>query len=139
MDCPFCNINSQRTRIVKEDKNTFVILSNPCLMPGHLLVIPKRHIEKVSQLNEEERAEIFDNLIEFEEKILSKLSKGCDIRQHYKPFLPEGRTKVNHLHFHLHPRELEDELFTKVQKHDAEVWRDVTKDEIKRFVELYTL
>ena len=45
------------------------MFSNPRLMEGHLLVIPKRHVEKLSELNEEERKELFDTVIEYQEKI----------------------------------------------------------------------
>jgi len=39
-------------------------------MPGNLLVIPKRHVEKISDLNEEEQQELFKTIIEFQEKFL---------------------------------------------------------------------
>jgi len=55
MECPFCNINSEKTRILKDGNFTRVVFSNPRLMPGHLLVIPKRHVEKISDLNKEEQ------------------------------------------------------------------------------------
>ena len=58
MECPFCNINKEKTVIINEGKNTRVILSNPKLMQGHLLVIPKRHVEKISQLEKNEREEL---------------------------------------------------------------------------------
>ena len=68
MDCPFCNINPEKTRILKDKKFVRVIFSNPCLMPGHLLIVPKRHVEKLSELNEEEQKELFETIIEFQEK-----------------------------------------------------------------------
>ena len=57
MECPFCNINSEKTRIVKDKEFVRVIFSNPRLMSGHLLIVPKRHVEKTSELNEEEQKE----------------------------------------------------------------------------------
>jgi diadenosine tetraphosphate (Ap4A) HIT family hydrolase len=105
-------------------------------MPGHLLVIPKRHLEKVSQLNKEEKIEVFDTIIEFQEKILAKFAKGCDIKSNYRPFIPQGRTKVNHLHFHLQPREFEDELYQKSQKFDKELWKDLAEEEIIKLTKL---
>ena len=137
MQCPFCDINSQKERIIETRKHSVVFLSSPRLMPGHLLVIPKRHVDRISQLTPSEREEVFDVLAEFEEKILARFSAGCDIRTHYKPFLKEDWTKVNHLHFHLHPRELRDELYTKVQVHDKELWKDLPDEERERFVKLY--
>jgi len=70
-------------------------------MPGHLLVIPKRHLEKLSELSKQEREELIDLIIEFTEKILNGLARGCDIRQNYRPFQTENNLKVDHLHIHL--------------------------------------
>lgn len=136
MNCPFCNLDEIRTRTLEERKHSRIILSNPRLMLGHLLVIPKRHVEKPSQLNEEERLEIFSTIIDFQEKIISKIAKGCDIRQNYRPFIQDGRTKVSHLHFHLQPREFEDELYHKRQKFDTSFFKDLTEEEIKETFEL---
>lgn len=74
MTCPFCKINPDRTKIVEEAEKAFVCLSNPRLMPGHLLVIPKRHAEHLSELDAQERKEIFKDLTSEEaENILLKL------------------------------------------------------------------
>ena len=70
MKCPFCDINEEKTKILWEGKYVFVALSNPRLMPGHLLVIPKKHVEKISELNAKEKRELFDTLETFQEKKL---------------------------------------------------------------------
>lgn len=129
MACVFCEINKEVTRIVEEKKFVFVAMSNPRLVKGHLLVIPKRHVERPSELNEEERKELFDTAVEFQEKIVSKFSMGCDIRQHFRPFLPESRIKVNHAHFHLLPRTLNDELHQKSLIYEKEIFQDLTEEE----------
>jgi len=136
MDCPFCNINLEKTRILKDGNSIRVIFSNPCLMPGHLLVIPKRHVEKISDLNKDEQEELFKTIIEFQEKILSKVASGCDIRQNYRPFQKQDRLKVNHLHFHLHPRELFDELYKKCQIFEGEVFKDLSSVELDKIFKL---
>ncbi len=134
MDCPFCNINSEKTRILKDGELVRVIFSNPRLMPGHLLVVPKRHVEKISDLNENEKQELFKTIIEFQEKILSKIASGCDIRQHYRPFQKQDRLKVNHLHFHLCPRELFDELYEKCQIFEKDVFKDLSPEELDKML-----
>ncbi len=136
MDCPFCNINKEKTRIIKEGKNVFVVFSNPRLVKGHLLVIPKRHVVKISELNAKEKKELFDTVIEFQEKILKKISSGCDIRQNYRPFQKQGGLKVNHLHIHLLPREFEDELYQKCQINEKEIFTNLKEEEIKRISDL---
>jgi diadenosine tetraphosphate (Ap4A) HIT family hydrolase len=131
--CPFCNSARNESRILKEGNYSFVIFSNPRLMPSHLLVIPKRHIEgNLEKLTKEEREEIFNFLAEFQNKILNKISSGCDIRQNYKPYVKNSRTHVNHMHFHLHPRELEDEFQKKVGVHSTALYRDLPAEEKKK-------
>ena len=49
-ECPFCNGIEPRSRIIDETRETITILSNPALVRGHCLVIPKRHVEKLSEL-----------------------------------------------------------------------------------------
>lgn len=133
--CPFCNISKEET-ILKEGKNFYVILSNPRLMPGHLLVITKRHIQKLAEFTQQERQELFDIIVEFEEKILSKLTSGCDIRQHYHPFLESDGIAVNHFHFHVQPREFEDEFWKRSQRFEKSVFKKVVKEEKERITKL---
>lgn len=138
MECPFCNINKEKNRIIKTGKNFFVILSNPRLVEGHLLVIPKRHVEKLSELTAGERVELLDTVIYFQELILHKLAKGCDIRQNYRPFQKESELKVTHLHIHLQPRELHDELYEKGQRFESDIFKALSDEEIEKFVKLFS-
>ncbi|HUD04143.1 MAG TPA: HIT family protein [Candidatus Paceibacterota bacterium] len=137
MVCPFCKVlNEKPNEIIKNNKNTFVILSNPRLMPGHILIIPKRHVERLSDLTMEERNELFDEAIKCEEMVLKKIASGCDISQHYRPFIKQNNLKVNHLHMHIRPRESEDELFEKVQKYETNVFTELKKDEFNKYKKL---
>lgn len=122
MSCPFCTIDLSRTRILDENTYTKVILSNPRLTKGHLLVIPKRHVEKLSQLSILEREQLFDMVVSYQDKILSSISNGCDIRQNYRPFQEENEVKVDHLHIHLIPRSYKDEYYEIVQKNEKELF-----------------
>lgn len=134
-NCPFCEI-SKEGRTLKEGKFAYVIFSNPRLMPGHLLVIPKRHIERISELGEEERDEIFDLLVEFQTKIISKLTSGCDIRQNFKPYVKNSRTHIDHVHFHLLPRDFQDEIQEKAEKHKDPLYKDLTVEEKEKITAL---
>lgn len=138
MNCRFCGITKDQYGVLKIGKNVAVILSNPRLMPGHMLVVPLRHVEKISELNDEERKELFDTVVEFEEKILKKLAKGCDIRQNYRPFQKEDRLRVNHLHVHLQPREFEDALYQKSQIFEKEAFADLEKEEAEKIAGLFS-
>ena len=129
-DCPFCGLAGREGQwLLFEGERAIVFLSNPRLMAGHTLVVPKRHVEKPWELAWEERREIFELLDRFEQKILSSLAPGCDVRQNYRPFIPQGRIKVDHVHYHLLPRWPEDELYQKSMKFEVELWTDLIASE----------
>lgn len=131
MGCVFCEIveGNKPREIVSETKNFVVILSNPSLMKGHTLVIPKRHVEKLSELKDDEKRELIEEIIKIEEKLLEKFS-GCDIKQNYRPFLEESGLKVSHLHFHVQPRELNDELYKNSQIYEKDLFKEITFEEL---------
>ena len=137
MSCPFCDRTNEKHRILVEKEHCFVMLSNPRLTPGHLLVIPKRHVEKPSEMNDAERREVFDTVIEYQDKITARYATGCDVRQNYRPFLKESSVKVDHVHYHLLPRELEDEMYKKTQGPTHELFQPLTDEERVKFGEIY--
>lgn len=133
--CPFCEI-AKEERILKSGSHAHVILSNPRLMPGHLLVIPKRHVYRLSELTEAEKEEIFAFLVEFQNKIIGKLAAGCDIRLNFKPYVENSSTHVNHMHFHLLPRDLNDELQEKAERHKDPLYQELANEEKERILKL---
>jgi histidine triad (HIT) family protein len=137
MDCRFCDITTQAGQIIREGEHTIVFLSKPRLMPGHLLVIPKRHAEKLSDLTKEERAELFNEAAQLQEKVLEMIAPGCDVSQHFRPFIPDSRFKQAHLHVHIRPRALEDELYEKSQKFENDIFMDPSEEELEKYKNLF--
>ena len=137
MNCPFCNLNEKVNRIIFEGKTVFVIPSNPRLTEGHLLVIPKRHIEIPSEMTTEERSEIFNTVLDFQSKLASKFGDGCDIRENYRPSVPENDLKVDHIHFHLIPRTLDDQIYQVYEKFQRDVFHKMPDDELQESVNLF--
>lgn len=125
-ECPFCE---PKQRVLKENEHAYFMLSNPRKVPGHTLVIPKRHIEKPSELTTEELQSIFELIYFVEERLLNTIAKGCDIRQHYRPFLPQSQVKVDHVHFHVMPRTLDDVLFEKGDKNEGALFAPLSSEE----------
>lgn len=126
MDCPFCNLNQ---RVLRENDLAIVLLSNPRKMPGHFLIVPKRHVEKPWELSSDELLAVFDLVFFVQKRVTEKLAKGADVRQNYRPFLPQGRLKVDHVHYHVMPRDFEDELYDRVEKHETDLFADLSDDE----------
>lgn len=134
--CPFCFELKSGDRVVKKSKNAFVLLSNPRLLKGHCLVVPSRHVEYPGELTDEEIVEVFGLIEETRKKILtSKLGTGVDIRQNFRPFLSQSRLKVNHVHFHVLPREDEDDLYKKSMRYERELFSDLTDEEMEDVLE----
>ncbi len=125
--CPFCSADN---RVLKEKDHAIVILSNPRKVPGHFLVLPKRHIEEPWQLTADELTDIFKLIFFIEQRILGKLGTGVDIRQNYRPFLNQSRLKVDHVHFHVYPRSDEDYLYQVSEKFETDLFADL--DELER-------
>jgi histidine triad (HIT) family protein len=130
MVCPFCEVDVRVTRVIEENKLSYVSFSNPRLVRGHLLVIPRRHVEKLSELVPEEKQELLNTAIRYQELILAKaIGTGCDIRQNYRPFMQQNNLKVNHLHFHLLPRTLKDELYHQSMKYEIGLFQELSEKE----------
>lgn len=132
-DCPFCNA---KDRVLKENDQAKVLLSNPRKMPGHFLVVPKRHIEEPWELTKEELGDIFDLVFFIEKKIIGKLGDGVDIRQNYRPFLKQSKLKVDHVHFHVYPRYFEDYLYKVSEQFETDLFTDLDDTEAEEVAKL---
>ncbi len=98
--CPFCKV--EKDLQILETKKCFIQANKYPYSAGHLLIIPKRHINQITELTSIERKELF-NLIDLSVYSLDLFMKpegyniGCSI----------GRIageSINHLHFHVLPR-----------------------------------
>lgn len=134
-NCPFCDPTD---RILKQNEHAQVLLSNPRKVPGHFLVIPKRHIEAPWELTPEELQDIFALIFEVEQKIIGKLGDGVDVRQNYRPFMKQSTLKIDHVHFHVIPRYLDDYIYSVSEKYETELFAaldDVEREEVSRLLE----
>jgi ATP adenylyltransferase len=128
--CPFCDASD---RILKENELALVVLSDPHKVPGHLLVMPKRHIDKTWELTNEELQAVFELIFYVEKKVLGKLGDGCDIRQNYRPFNELG---VKHVVFHVLPRSKDDYLYKVAEQYEKDLYVDLDDMERDAVVDL---
>lgn len=134
-NCPFCDA---KDRILKENEYAQVILSNPRKVPGHFLVMPKRHVEKPWELKSPELQAIFDLIFFVEQRILVRLGDGVDIRQNYRPFKKQDELKKDHLLFHVIPRSADDYLYTVSEKFEKDLFADLDnleRDEVAKLLQ----
>lgn len=127
IDCPFCN---PQERVLKENGYAQMLLSDPRKVPGHMLVMPKRHIEKPWELTENELKDIFELINFIEQRFIGELGEGCDIRQNYRPFSNQNSLKVNHLTFHVVPRAQNDYLYQVSEQFERDVFAEL--DDVER-------
>lgn len=115
MKCAFCEIVavSEKDRIILENDLAYAFPTNIPVVPGHLLIVPKRCVANFGDLTREERDAIFD--------LRTKLSVALK-----KVFAAEGFNyawnegelagqAVFHLHFHMLPRKEGDAGITEYE------------------------
>ena len=122
MECRFCNTSDP---ILKENESAAVVFSNPHKIPGHILVMPKRHVEQPWDLTPDELQDIFKLIFFIEQRLVGKLGDGVDIRQSYLPFREEGKLKVKHIAFHVIPRSPDDYIFKATEQYEASLYVDL--------------
>jgi diadenosine tetraphosphate (Ap4A) HIT family hydrolase len=127
MNCPFCD---PLERVITSNTSAQMMLSDPRKVPGHTLVMPKRHVEEPWMLTEQEIIDIFALIAVAEQRIVGKLGTGCDIRQAYRPFLKQDALKVNHLTFHVIPRAKDDYLYSVSEKYEEDLFAEL--DDLER-------
>lgn len=133
--CVFCKIEPADRIICSED--LFVsLLSDPRLKKGHVLVVPRRHVEVPTDLSNNELAAIYSEIKRLQKRLLNAFAEGCDVWQKYQPFVPEGGIKVNHIHFHVLPRDFEDGLFISPEEGQLNLFKPLDESERRELVSL---
>lgn len=102
MDCLFCKIVNKEipSKLVYEDEEIMAFHDIHPLAPIHILVIPKKHIASIVDLEKED-----EQLIGKIFTIINKIAKQLGIDQ--KGFRvvancgEDGGQEIKHLHFHL--------------------------------------
>lgn len=101
-DCIFCKIINKEipSTIVYEDEKIIAFKDINPVAPVHVLVIPKKHITSLIELEDEEKNIIGDIYL-----VINKIAKELGIAE--KGFRvivncgEDGGQEVKHLHFHL--------------------------------------
>ncbi len=98
-ECPFCKLSGNQ--IVKENTHSYMVLSIAPYHKHHLLIIPKRHFEKILEATPEEDT---DTLSLTRDGILLLNKLGY---KNYVVLVREGDKEtaksVEHIHYHVIP------------------------------------
>jgi histidine triad (HIT) family protein len=131
--CPFCEIVSgvrSRGDVIYSDERVTALLSLHGLPknPGHVLVIPNRHIENIYDLTPDIAIYVYE--LARQVAIAFKEIYDCDgtsTRQHNEP---AGNQDVWHFHLHVFPRYHGDQLYERTRE-----WRLLSPDERRPYAE----
>jgi histidine triad (HIT) family protein len=137
-NCPFCEENSSINPILLETNLTKVIFSNPRLVMGHLLIVPKRHVTKPWDLTPAERNDIFNLIYKLQKWLSETMGDGCDLRENYRPFLPQDELKVDHIHYHLIPRRDNDNIYYIGEVHERNLFTELPDNEAEKIKKLFS-
>lgn len=109
-DCIFCRIAKGEipSKKVYEDADVFVILDINPANKGHLLVMPKKHVEDIVAIDEK----LFDKVANVTKKMAVLVKEklrpdGINILQNNGKHAGQ---LVSHLHFHVIPRYPDDKI-----------------------------
>ncbi len=100
--CIFCSIarHEAPARIVHEDEQTLAFLDIFPLSRGHTLVVPKAHVDRLTDLPPDQYAPLMSTLA----RVCRRVEK---MSRHYNIGINQGALAgqiVFHLHFHVIPR-----------------------------------
>jgi bis(5'-adenosyl)-triphosphatase len=104
-DCPFCNINTDKTEFA-ESQHFRAIYNIAPILPGHSLIIPKSHVTSLLDLDETDISE----MVIFSQKCVKMLQQAFNTNG-FNWTIQEGEEAgqtVRHLHLHLIPRKRND-------------------------------
>lgn len=124
--CVFCKIVNGEIPSYKiyESENTMAFLDISQNTVGHTLVIPKRHIENIFELDEETSKELFVSVTKTAKILKEKLGiENANLLNNNGSLAGQV---VNHYHIHIIPRYGNDECFFKESPHDAN-FEELTK------------
>ena len=108
MSCIFCEIAAGNipSEVVFEDDVSLTFLDNRPLFPGHCLLVPKQHVEVLSELPAEQVEPLFRNA-----QLLSRaLETGLGADGSFIAINNRISQSVPHLHVHVVPRRKKDGL-----------------------------
>lgn len=107
-DCVFCRIVAglEPASLVHEDEHALAYMDLRQFHPGHVLVIPRRHMNDVRDLDDETGAALMSLVARITRAVAAAFpNEGLSL---WHSIGEAGFQEVPHLHIHVHPRRLDD-------------------------------
>ncbi len=128
MTCIFCDILAGKRdgHIVYEDKNHIAFLDKYPIDDGHTLVIPKKHYERITDMDSNDVGEIFSIVPKIAKAVLS--GAGADAFSLAQNNGKAAKQIIPHVHIHIIPRyNNKGTVWTKRQIPTDDVLSDLSK------------
>lgn len=106
-NCPYCTLPQVQAVKIIENNYTWAFPTNIPIVPGHILVIPKRHIAKYDDLTNAEKSAIEELRIKLTQS-LKKTFKSEGFNFAWNDGKNAGQS-IPHFHLHIVPRKEGDE------------------------------
>ncbi len=136
MNCPFCDPKVRLENSFYENSRSLCLANIKPVVPGHVLIIPKRHVESFDEIEESEVVDIFLSLRKVYQ-ILKKTYGSKSFNVVIQDGIDAGQS-INHLHIHVCPRIKNDinnkELYNNLLV-DPDNRKPLNQKEMKGFVE----
>ena len=105
--CPFCSTSILNYQKFYEDDLALALYTHKPMLPGHCLIIPKRHVERFEMISDAESAQIFQTIKKVDQAVKKVFGTSAYLILQ-KNGHEVGQT-VPHVHFHYIPRKLNDD------------------------------
>ncbi|KDN82088.1 HIT family protein [Kitasatospora cheerisanensis] len=108
MDCLFCRVVAGEVPVdsVFADEHAVAFLDHRPLFPGHLLVVPRRHVPTLTDLTEDETGPYYTRV----RRLTAAVERGMDAAGSFVATNNRISQSVPHLHTHIVPRNPKDGL-----------------------------
>lgn len=109
-DCTFCRIAAglEPASLVHADDQVLAFVDLRQFHPGHVLVVPRRHLADVRELDEATGAALMAMVARVTRAVAAAFpNEGLSV---WHSIGEAAFQEVPHLHFHVHPRRLGDEV-----------------------------
>lgn len=134
MNCIFCKIidGSIPSYKIYEDENIIAFLDISQVTKGHTLVVPKKHVKNVYEMDESLAKDVFESI----PKIAKALKKAFNpiglniINNNEQPL-----QSVDHFHIHLVPRYENDDLKLSFTNNQDKMNKESYKDLLEKIKE----
>lgn len=133
--CPFCDPLIIERQKFYEDDLVIALVTHKPILPGHILIIPKNHTERLEFLSDDEVLHVYKT-IQKVHKVVSKVFGTSSYLILQKNGIEAGQT-VPHVHFHYIPRKTGDTSSLKFLFHFyiSSFKRPLNEDEMKPIIE----